>query len=117
MLLQQQSVWSLQLTEPTDLQLNGQLVSFDVWWQQFIQPGVRACVPYPVSWLTLKGIQEWDQLHYGGTVLHRLTPRHFARTAFDRMNVGLALDIMREDTARQIRWLRNARTACVGPNC
>lgn len=37
--------------------------------------------------------------------MHWLTPRHFLRSNFDKMNVKMARDIMCMDTARQLhRW-------------
>ena len=37
---------------------------------------------------------------------HWLTPRHFRRSGFDKMNVGRARDIMQVMTARQLQRLR-----------
>ena len=39
-------------------------------------------------------------------MFRRLTPRHFQRNGFDRMNVGLALDIACPETVRLLRWIR-----------
>ena len=51
--------------------------------------------------------QAWDQEnHFGTKLLHWLTPGHFERSSFDRMNVGKAIAIMSRLTARQVRHLR-----------
>jgi hypothetical protein len=63
--------------------------------------------PRNVSWETMKRIQDWDQTsHFGTKLMHWLTPRHFRRSGFDRMNVGKARDVMQVMTAQQLRRLR-----------
>ena len=66
----------------------------------------QVTTPYPVSWRTLQFIQLWDVANYGGQNLHRLTTRHFARNAFDQMNVGLSLDLFCNETVQMYRYLR-----------
>ena len=66
----------------------------------------QVTTPYPVSWRTLQFIQLWDAANYGGQNLHRLTSRHFARNAFDRMNVGLSLSLFCDETVQMFRYLR-----------
>lgn len=51
--------------------------------------------------------QEWDQKeHFGCKLLHQLTPAHFERSSFDRMNVGKAITILSREHARVIKMLR-----------
>ena len=101
-LLQNKSIHHLRLVEPE---------GFEQEWKVVMDAAKAGsaivATPYPVSWATLLAIQEWDQNNYGGQTLVHLTPRHFHRTSFNRMNVKLAHDVLCDTTARLIRWLRS----------
>ena len=79
---------------------------FEASWRQHLGVGARPADAHPVSWLTYKGIQEWDQRTHAVKMFHRLTPAHFNRTGFSRMNLGIAIDLFRRDHARGLRLLR-----------
>ena len=100
-LLQNKSIHHLRLVEPEGFEQEWKVV------MDAAKAGSAIATPYPVSWATLRAIQEWDQNNYGGQTLVHLTPRHFHRTSFNRMNVKLAHDVLCDTTARLIRWLRS----------
>ena len=90
-------------------------VGFDASWQRYLpsdaNPTPSPALAYPVSWSTLRQIQSWDEETHAGKLkqMHWLTPRHFQLGGFDRMSVGLALDILKRETARMLRWLRERK--------
>lgn len=81
---------------------------FDASWQQYLEEGAKPALAHPVSWLTMKRIQEWDQTsHFGTKLFHKLTPAHFDRKGALKMNVGIVIDIFSRETARGLRALRS----------
>lgn len=80
---------------------------FDAQLQAQLQPGARIKCN-PVSWATMKRIQEWDAEHnFGARVFHKLTPAHFDRKGPLKMNMGIVIDIFSRTTARGLRYLRS----------
>ena len=83
--------------------------NFNTWAHALVwsasQPYHNASAAHPVSWKTMREIQRWDEQH-NLKLMHHLTPGHFDRSGYDRMNVGLAKDIMCVPTARALHFLR-----------
>ena len=82
---------------------------FEASWQRFLAPHARPAVAYPVSWTTMRGIQAADQRRLLKT-FYWITPRHLQRTAFDKMDVGLAWDMCKPETSQQLRRLRDPKS-------
>jgi hypothetical protein len=83
---------------------------FDATLAALLREGAPPAVPRSISWITMKKIQAWDQDTHavkGVKLMHLLTPAHFERTNLSRMNVGLAIDVFRRETARMLRYLRS----------
>lgn len=83
---------------------------FDERFQQLLQPGAPASLlreSFEVSWKRLRKVQEWDATTNGELrMMPWLSSKHFNRDNYDKMNVGMALNIMSVDTVRMLCFLR-----------
>ena len=86
------------LREPAD---------FDLKLQQLLQPGARPVRAFEVSWERLRRVQAWDETTNGQLrMMPWLSNKHFHRDSYDKMNVGMALNIMSYQTVRMLCFLR-----------
>ena len=81
--------------------------NFDEKFQLLLQPGTAPGRVYEVSWARLRTVQAWDEKTNGQLrMMPKLTYKHFHRDNYDKMNVGMALNIMSYQTVRVLMFIR-----------
>ena len=80
---------------------------FDRKLQELLQPGAPPSRAYDLSWERLRRVQAWDEKTNGQLrMMPWLSHKHFHRDNYDKMNVGMALNIMSVGTVRMLCYLR-----------